>query len=78
LKDAGKRGPKVGSHKKPQDGNDQSQRQTRGGHENVKTEYVADDGAQNRKCQWHVAIRKQQDRWHDLQAENHDVKMGPE
>jgi hypothetical protein len=74
LKDARKRGPEVGSHKKPQDRNDQSQRQTRGRHENVKAEYVEDNGTQNRKSQGHVAIRKQQDRGHNLQKKNHNVK----
>jgi hypothetical protein len=78
LKDARKRGPEVGSHKKPQDRNDHSQWQTRGRHENVKAEYVEDDGTQNRKSQWHVAIRKQEDRGRNLQKKNHHVKPGHE
>jgi hypothetical protein len=78
LKDSRKRGPHLPSRKKPQDRNGDSQRQTRRRHENVKAQYVDNHGPQNRQCQRHVAIRKQQDRGYYLQQKNHHVKPGHE
>jgi hypothetical protein len=78
LKDPRERRTHTPSRKKPQNRNDDSQRQTRRPHENVKAKYVDNHSPQNRQCQRHVPIRKQQDRGHYLQHKNHHVKPGHE
>jgi MarR family protein len=44
----------------------------------MKAKYVHNHGPQNRQCQRHVAIRKQEDRGYYLQQKNYHVKPGHE
>jgi len=74
LKDRRKRGSDAPSRKKPQDRDEQSQRQTGRRHENVDTENVENDGAQDRKRQRNVPICQKKQRGHDLQQEKHDIQ----
>jgi MarR family 2-MHQ and catechol resistance regulon transcriptional repressor len=74
LKDRRKRGSDTPSRKKPQDRDEQSQRQTGRRHENVDTENVKNDGAQNRKCQRNVPICQKKQGGYDLQQERHNIQ----
>ena len=69
-------GPNARSHKNPEHRDEKSQRQACWRHENVKANNVENNWPQNRKRQRNISIRKQQDRRHDLQKENHDIKPG--
>src|ERR1700757_200600 len=74
LKDTRKRGPHPPSRKKPQDRNDDRQRQTRRRLKDVEAKYVENHGPQNRQCHGHVAICEQQDRGYYLQQKNDHVE----
>jgi len=74
LKDRRKRGSDAPSRKKPQDRDEQSQRQTGRRHENVDTENVENDGAQDRKRQRNVTICQKKQGGHNLQQEKHNIQ----
>src|ERR1700747_1048430 len=73
-KDRRKRRSDTPSRKKPQDRDEQSQRQTRRRHENVDTENVENDGAQDRKRQRNVPICQKKQGGHDLQQEKNNIE----
>jgi MarR family 2-MHQ and catechol resistance regulon transcriptional repressor len=74
LKDRRERGSDTPSRKKPQDRDEQSQRQTGRRHENVDTENVENDGAQDGKRQRNVPICQKKQGRHDLQQEKHNIQ----
>jgi MarR family transcriptional regulator, 2-MHQ and catechol-resistance regulon repressor len=78
LKNRRKRGSDTPSRKKPQDRDEQSQRQTGRRHENVDAQNIENDGAQDRKRQRNVPICQKKQRGHDLQQEKHNIQARDE
>jgi hypothetical protein len=74
LKDRDKSGPNTPNGKTPQRRDEQSHRQTGRRHENVDTENVENDRAQDRKRQRNVPICQKKKRGHDLQQEKHNIE----
>src|ERR1700741_4445580 len=76
LQNTFERWPDARDHEKPENGDEESQRQACWRHKNVKAKNIENNSPQNRKRQRNISIYKQQDRRPDLQKENHDIKPG--